>query len=87
METVQGLSARFWDWIDSRAIVRRASVVVCLYLTIVQPIAAWQFAQLKLYPGLEVAAIIAAVLTPLAALQGAVLKFYFDVRAEERKDA
>lgn len=71
---------RVWDWIDKRDIDKHIVSVAILYGTVQQVAWAMAFAAASPRPGLEVAAIIAAVTTPYAALQAAALKFYFESR-------
>lgn len=60
----------FWTWVDSRAVVRRAVLAFTLYMTWYGVHACLEFAKLSQFDGLGTAAIIAAVLAPIAALQG-----------------
>jgi hypothetical protein len=72
---------RAWDWIDQRDIDKHAVSVVILYGTKVLTSWAMTFAAAHAdKPGLEIAAIIAAVTAPYMALQAAAIKFYFDSR-------
>lgn len=64
------------DFIDSRAIVRRIAFFVMLWITIKTSFWTVEFAWYSSRPGMEIAAIIAAVWTPLSGLQAAVFAFY-----------
>jgi hypothetical protein len=82
MEFWKTLHIRFLDFIDSRAVVRRSVLACTIYLTISSTSEAFAFARVSTFDGLGTAAVIAAILTPLAALQG----FAFSAYASGRKD-
>lgn len=70
-----------FDWIDRRQIDAYAVSFIILYATI--KITEWAMAFVDKYPnkpGVEVAAIIAAVMVPWSGLQAACVKFLFDAR-------
>lgn len=71
---------RFWDWIDKRQIAQHL-VSVCILLGTIK-ITEWamSFAITSPLPGVERAAVIAAVLTPYSALQAAAIGFFFNSR-------
>lgn len=69
-----------WDWIDKRDIDKHIVSLVILYGTVYVMKWAMNFAETGDRPGLEIAAILAAVTAPYVALQTAALKFYFDSR-------
>jgi len=73
---------RFWNWIDSRAVVRRTVLAFTLYMTWYGVHKAWEYAAVSTLDGLGTAAVIAAVLAPIAALQG----FAFANYTSGRKD-
>lgn len=79
---ILALRARqFWDWIDRRQIDAYAVSFVILYGTI--KITEWAMAFADLHPdkpGLEIAAILGAIMVPWSALQTASIKFLFDAR-------
>lgn len=64
------------NFVDERAIVRRIAFFWVLWIT--GTVIRWSmdFAQTSTRPGMEVAAILAAVWTPMTALQAAVFAFY-----------
>ena len=66
----------FWDWIDKRKIALHAVLFVTLWLT--WDVIRWaiNFGWYSSRPGIEVAAIIGAVLTPWGGMQGAMFLFY-----------
>lgn len=66
----------FMDFVDSRAVIRRIAFFVMLWITIKTSLWTIEFAWYSSRPGLEIAAIIAAVWTPLSALQGSIFAFY-----------
>lgn len=68
--------ARFWTWVDSRAIVRRIVLFVTLWMTWQAFTWAGVFAMTSDRPGMDVAAIIAAVTAPISVLQGYVFQVY-----------
>lgn len=72
----------FWDWIDSRAIVRRMILAFTLYMTWLVTHQAWVFAHNSGYDGIGTAAIIAAIMAPTAALQGFAFANYTKGRSE-----
>lgn len=77
--------SEFWDWVDRRQIDAHAISALTMFGTIKLSLWAMAFAEHSNRPGLEVAAIIAAIGTPWAALQAAVIKFVFDARTESFK--
>ena len=78
---MQALTA-VWDWVDTRRIFRRCCVIWCLWMT--WRITEWSmgFAEASTArTGIDIAAIIAAVGVPIAALQGLVVRDYFESRS------
>jgi len=68
----------FWNFLEKRYIVRRALVLMTIYITLTSYDAAWDVIEKSLnINSMNVAAMIAAVLTPLSALQAFTLKYYF----------
>lgn len=74
-------ASQFWDWIDKRAIHQHVSSIVIMFGTVILSQWAMGYASSSSRPGLEVAAIIAAVTAPYMALQAAALAFYFKPRS------
>ena len=74
----KGLLTRWWDWVDERNIHKRVVSIAILAGTVSVTIWAMRFAETGDRPGLEVAAILAAVLAPYMALQAAGLKYFFE---------
>lgn len=75
-----GRFSAFFDWIDERDVDKHAVSLIILAGTIQLTLWAEHFAQNGDRPGLEVAAIIAAVFAPYSLLQTAALSFYFKAR-------
>ena len=76
----RGLIARAWNWIDDRDIDKHGVSLLILWGTWAVTRWAMHFAETGERPGLEVAAIIAAVTAPYCALQAAAIGFYFKAR-------
>ena len=73
-------AGQFWDFIDARDIDKHFVSLAILSGTILITQWAMHFATHGDRPGLEIAAIIAAVVGPYSALQAAALSFYFRAR-------
>ena len=71
---------RMWDWIDKRQLLERFVALAILYGTVKVTGWAMHFAENGNRPGLEVAAIIAAVGAPYMAMQAAAIAFMFRAR-------
>jgi hypothetical protein len=70
-----------WDWFDKRQIFERFVALAILFGTV--KITAWAMNYAEMHTektGIEAAAIIAAVLAPYMALQGAAIAFMFRAR-------
>lgn len=67
---------RFWDWVDSRVVVRRGIIIFTLYMTLTETLHAWEFARVSTFDGVGTAAVIAAVLVPLGAVQAFAFHMY-----------
>lgn len=78
---------RFWDWVDSRAIVRRSVLAFTLWMTWLVTRDAWIFAHSSTFDGMGTAAIVAAITAPVAALQGFAFSTYAKVRNDESTSA
>lgn len=82
---IQKLAVGFHDWVDNRAVVRRLVLAFTLWMTYHVIESAWEFAVLAVgnhYDGVAVAAIIAAITAPVAALQGFAFQQYVNGRKE-----
>lgn len=66
----------FHEWLDNRAVVRRVVLFFTLYMTYYGVHMAWAFAAESKFDGVGTAAVIAAVLAPIAALQGFAFQSY-----------
>lgn len=73
--TVREVGSHFWDWVDRRTVFRRSIVIFSLFLTYDAFLKCIAFAETSKLDGIGIAAIIAAVLVPV----GAVQKFAFDL--------
>lgn len=72
----------FWGWVDTRAIVRRVVLGYTLYMTWYGVHICLEFAKVSTFDGLGTAAVIAAVLVPITALQGFAFANYTAGRKE-----
>lgn len=73
---------RLWDWVDKRQIDKHVLSVGIFYGTV--KLTGWAMLYASTHPdkpGIDIAAIIAAVTAPYMALQAAAIKFYFEARA------
>lgn len=77
--------AAFWDFIDRRGVIRRAVLGAAIWMT--WRVSAWAmwFAESSERPGIDVAAIIAAVSAPITLFAGSAFKGYLDSREEEKQ--
>lgn len=75
-----GRFSAFFDWVDERDVDKHAVSVIILSGTIQLTLWAEHFAENGNRPGLEVAAIIAAVFAPYMVLQTAAINWYFKAR-------
>jgi hypothetical protein len=82
LEQIKSSGTHFWDWVDRRTVFRRLIVVFSLYMTWEVTYNAWLFSAVSKYDGVGTAAIIAAIMVPV----GAVQKFAFDIYSEARKE-
>ena len=69
-----------WKLLDNGKIIRRISLFFALYLQYIVTIWAIEYAQTTVSGSLDVAAVIAAVMTPISGFVAAVFKFYKDSR-------
>jgi hypothetical protein len=80
-ETVLTMLGRFWDWIDARDIDKHAVSIFIMSGTWHVTEWAMNFAEAHdSLSGLEMAAVIGAVVGPYSLLQGAAIKYYFEAR-------
>lgn len=71
-----------WDWIDKRDIDKHIVAGLVLWMTF--KITDWAMHLAMNHPektGLEIAAIIGAIMVPWSALQAAAIKFFFEARS------
>lgn len=79
MQIIRGTIVGLLDFIDSRSVVRRGVLIFTLWMTWWVTSTMIEFAVVAMankYPGLEVAAIVAAIMAPTAALQGFAFQQY-----------
>ena len=77
--------ARFWNWVDKHQADRQIAFYFTLWMT--YQIVDWAMNFVDIHPdkpGLETAAILAAVMTPWSAFQAAVFKFYSENRESQQ---
>lgn len=73
----------FWNWVERHHIDSLAVIIVTLWLTVKVIGWAMDFADEHYSEaGLQIAAIIGAVLTPWGIMQAALFKFYADLKAK-----
>ena len=79
-------AGRLIAWIDRRNFiaVRSAVLYVCVWMTWKATAAAWAFVEASKFDGTGTAAIVAAVMAPVAALNGYVFGWYADSRREQK---
>lgn len=75
-----GRFSAFFDWVDERDVDKHIVSLIILSGTIQLTLWAEHFAENGNRPGIEVAAILAAVFAPYMLLQGAALSWYFRAR-------
>jgi hypothetical protein len=76
-----GMITRLWDWIDERDIDKHIVSICILYGTVI--VTKWGMRYAEMHAdksGLEVAAVMAAILAPYMALQAAAINYYFRAR-------
>lgn len=76
-----GWLTRLWDWFDDRDIDKHVMAWATFYITI--RIVSWAAEFIDDHPdkpGLEVAAIVTAVMLPWTPVQAKVIQWYFDSR-------
>jgi hypothetical protein len=75
--------SEFWDWIDKRQIDAHCYSLLILYGTVKVSLWCMDYAGVHAdKPALEIAAVIAAIMTPWTALQAAAIKFLFETRTK-----
>lgn len=77
---IAAIGSLAWDWVDNRQVIRRAAFLWILWLT--GKVMNWtlEYAWYSNQDGAHIAAVIAAIWAPLAALQGAIFRFYDEAR-------
>ena len=82
MNALQAIVKAFLDFLDNRAIFRRAAFVVNVWMAWAAFEWAKIFASTTTRDGLQIAAIIGAVTAPISALCGYMFKVYTDDRTQ-----
>lgn len=72
---------RFWTWIDERGIIRRVVLGTAIWMTWDVSQWAMHYVEQSTRPGIDLAAIIAAVTGPVTVFGGFVFKAYIESRA------
>ncbi len=80
MSTLLSLIGRWWTFVDERGIVRRAVLGVAIWMTWRVSVWAMGYAETSPRPGVDIAAIIAAVTAPVTLFAGAIFKAYTESR-------
>lgn len=72
---------KIFEFLDQRSAFQRIVLMWLMWLTTWAAFWCTDFATAKIYPdALQVAAVIASVMAPITALQGAVFKWYSDTK-------
>lgn len=82
-QAMKSTSRTFWDWVEHHHIDSLAVIVVTLFLT--WDVIQWAMAFADEHysvEGVQIAAIIGAVLTPWGLMQAALFKFYADLKGK-----
>lgn len=79
-EILDNQLTRFWDWIDTRGVIRRIVLAVAIYMT--WRVSAWAMGYVEgsARPGADLALIIGAVTGPVTVFGGYVFKAYIESR-------
>lgn len=80
MATLLSLIGRWWTFVDERGIVRRAVLGVAIWMTWRVSVWAMGYAETSPRPGVDIAAIIAAVTAPVTLFAGAIFRAYTESR-------
>jgi hypothetical protein len=87
MKTFENWLTAFWDWVDTRGVIRRMILIASMWLTfwISYQMTAFAMRALELdrISG-NIPLIIGAITAPIVALGGYVFKVYLDSRAETK---
>lgn len=81
VQRLLALAALFWDWFDKRDIEKHLIAVSTLLVTYMVIKWSMHYAEMNVArSGTDIAAVLAAINVPIATLQGAVIKWYFNAR-------
>ena len=78
---MERLIEKFWDWVDSRAVIRRVVMIFTLYMTYYVTHEAFTYAATSKLDGLGIAAVLSAITVPYGLLAGFTFKWYTDSRS------
>jgi hypothetical protein len=81
MDHLDNALTRFYDWIDERGVIRRIVLGIAIWMTWEVSQWAMAFVACSQRPGIDLAAIIAAVTGPVTLFGGYVFKAYIDSRS------
>jgi hypothetical protein len=84
MRTLAAAVTAFLDFVDERAVVRRIAFFWMIWITTQTVLWSIDFAATSPRPGGEVAAIIAAILGFISALQAVMIGFYSTARTQQQ---
>lgn len=80
MASILSLISRWWTFVDERGIVRRTVLGVAIWMTWRVSVWAMGYAETSPRPGVDIAAIIAAVTAPVTLFAGAIFRAYTESR-------
>lgn len=80
MGSILSLISRWWTFVDERGIVRRTVLGVAIWMTWRVSVWAMGYAETSPRPGVDIAAIIAAVTAPVTLFAGAIFRAYTESR-------
>ena len=79
-----GLIRAFLEFLDNRSVFRRVAFVWMMWLTTTATLWCFEYAGSKTFgDGMQTAAVIAAVMAPIAGLQAAIFKWYSESRSDD----
>lgn len=78
---------RWWDFVDQRGVIRRIVLGIAIWMTWRVSMWAMIYAETSTRPGLDIAAIIAAVTGPVTIFGGYAFKAYIVSRVEPQQGA
>lgn len=79
---MMSLVSRLWDWVDARAVVRRAMLGCTMWMVWRSTAWSMEYAASSKLSGADIALVIGAATAPVVALLGYVFKVYATSRSE-----